>query len=241
MGIEQVRGCGLRKMGKLYMVCDGVSVSCDRLPLELEPCLCCGYTPEQNRSVSWLHVAYVGEHGPGCRDDFPCPICHPEQIPKDRLKDEKYLGLMWVGKRHYSPHDFIKEANTMGVSKAVSAIPDGLVLGKTWILLAHPEVEFTQYANGDSKGLALAEPRKAPGVFFAFTPQRYEMLLPLRDFTAEERAEAEEKLAKKGITLIWVPQGDEKDHTGKKQNWKSVVAKLVAQVDRAESEDEDDE
>jgi len=129
----------------------------------------------------------------------------------------------------------------MGVSKAVAAIPDGLVLGKTWILLAHPEAEFTQYADGDSKGLALAEPRKAPGVFYAFTPQRFEILLPLRDFTPAERTEAEEKLAKKGVTLIWVPEAEEKDHTGRKRNWKQVVAKLVAQVDRAEEKEEEDD
>lgn len=44
---------------------------------------------------------------------------------------------MWVGESHYSPSSFMSEALSQGVSKRVSAIPQGLKAGDP-IALAHP-------------------------------------------------------------------------------------------------------
>jgi hypothetical protein len=45
--------------------------------------------------------------------------------------------LLWIGRGHYSPDAFLKESRELGVSRRIAALPKGLVLGETWVLLAH--------------------------------------------------------------------------------------------------------
>jgi hypothetical protein len=53
MAVESARACGYRKVGGLYLVGGGSSVTCDRLPYPLEECPACGRVAEQNRSHEW--------------------------------------------------------------------------------------------------------------------------------------------------------------------------------------------
>ena len=148
MPIEAERLCGFRMVGKIYIVGSGISVVCDNLPYPLKPCDCCGFAPQFIRGFSWLKKEYIKEHNRvvsaedgtmeliECDCIATCPICHPNS------NSLEHYGLMWVGEKYYTPENFVHEAEEMGVSKAINKIPKDVILGKTWILLAHPKVPF---------------------------------------------------------------------------------------------------
>lgn len=211
MGIEKRRGCGFRKLYRLYLVGTGLAVPCDRLPFELRECPCCGFVPKQIRGFTWIHKLWLEggmvDHLADCTCFETCPVCHPDLIHADRLKKGTHFGLMWTGKRWYTPRSFTLEAREMGVCKAISQMPKGLVLGKTWVLVAHPKCEFYEHGFLDEGGLAKSAPRKGPGIFYAFVPQRVEVLVP-EDISEEKAAAYEEQ----GITLIRVPLDKLEDH-----------------------------
>jgi hypothetical protein len=119
---------------------------------------------------------------------------------------------MWVGRKYYTPESFQIEAQIMGVSKAIKQIPKGLVLGKTWILLAHPQAVIDHTDDGFSqkyhawltRGVDKVPPDPEPKpptypcVFSAFIPQRVEMPIYQKDATHERVRELKEK----GITPV---------------------------------------
>jgi hypothetical protein len=118
---------------------------------------------------------------------------------------------MWVGKKFYTPEAFVEEADKHGVSKAIKQIPAGVVLGKTWIMLAHPQgfkdleaPDFQEkWSLWDSRGQEGPEPlpETYPAIFYAFIPQRVETLIYESDATPEKIKELEGR----GITVIIVP------------------------------------
>ena len=96
----------------------------------------------------------------------------------------------------------------MGVSKRIAEIPKGLVLGKTWVLLAHPKVPFWEKAPQKTLDPKLPNVRvEKPAIFYAFRPQRVEFLLWEKEATREKI----EQLKAKGITPIIVPN-EMKEH-----------------------------
>jgi hypothetical protein len=99
-------------------------------------------------------------------------------------------GLLWTGEKFYaSPADFRREAEMIGVSRKVSAIPRGFVLGQTWVYLAHRHafpVYGADQADLQPEPLPLldaqrAEPRPpvrmVPGVFMAFQPTGVDLVV----------------------------------------------------------------
>ena len=217
---ETKRGCGYRQVGKLYLVGVGVEYICPSLPLIFKPCECCGYEPPRYRDFQWLNKEYVRHvrepTGQAC--DPACPICYSSQ------NAQKRYGLMWVGKKFYSPREFLAESVDMDVSKAIKQIPTGLVLGKTWVVLAHPQAyidksddQYVQdYNDWITRGVDKIppdpepQPPTYPGVFYGFIPQRVEMLIYQSEATPERVRELEDK----GITVIVVP--DEYDAHAKR-------------------------
>lgn len=208
---ETERGCGFRKIGGVYLVCEGGSLPCDALPVEMGPCECCDFTVNQARSMQPIHAGYLAAllKGHVCHDPFACPICwyatkYPElkaeigrlrarlAIPWENktaemregdadvveaLKDleakfPKVFYLMFVSKEFYTPESFVKEARKQGISKRVAAnsLPKGFVVGKDWVFLAHGETPI--YKAG-----AINEVRKATAIFYAFKPERLELVL----------------------------------------------------------------
>jgi len=220
MAIEKIRGCGYRKVGGMYLVGTGIAVPCDMLPLEVTPCHACGYEIPFSRTFMWInkkyierkaeqhHIIRVEAEGNGmrytCKCSQTCPLCFP--TTSNNLK--KY-GWMWVHSRQYSPESFIKEAKEVGVSKRIAKIPKGLVLGETWVLLAHRKIPFSQEFNPE--GLRTKEPEYKPAIFYAFRPTRIEKLV----WKSKATNRTLKKLEKQGITPIIIPDGD-KDHAPKK-------------------------
>jgi membrane-associated protease RseP (regulator of RpoE activity) len=212
MAVEAMRGCGYRKVGGIYLCGYGMSIGCDRLPFNLECCPTCGHGLKF--SLGWKKVdykAYASKHEPCHCHDF-CPVCFPN--------DEFKYGIMWVGAKFYSPATFVEEAQNLGVSKRIGAIPRDFEIGKTWILLAHidagekrvemDEKEIKKLEDIAGRLLVAEEktkPIKFPAIFYAFKPDRIEKLIKQSDATPEEL----EKLKERGITPVVVPDND-KDH-----------------------------
>lgn len=207
---EPKRGCGFRQVGKLYLIGEGIPWICPSLPLIFKPCKCCDYEPPQYRDFQWITKTYTRHirepTGKACHPE--CPICYG-------VNDQDKYGLMWVGKKFYTPIEFITEAEEKNVCKAIKQIPSGLVLGETWVLLAHPEAiidrgnkDFKEkYETWLSKGLEKIppdpepKPPTYPGIFYAFIPQRVEILVYKSDATTG----IIQTLKEKGITPIIVP------------------------------------
>lgn len=218
---EPRRGCGYRQVGKLYLMGSGIARECDGLPLFLETCHCCGFEPKFYRGFSWMEKAYVAQlvtaqHGDACKCPPDCPICYPEN------NDQPSYGLMWVGKKFYTPKTFSLESDEMGVSKSIGDIPKDLIIGKTWVVLIHPEVEdykapeyLETLAQFDKafKGKIKPKPPTRPGIFYAFVVTKVEMPIWEHQATPEYLAQ----LRDKGITPVVLEPTPEniKAHGGK--------------------------
>lgn len=202
MAVEPRRGCGYRKVGGLYLVSGRLSETCHRLPHPLTVCPTCGAGFPQARGWTWVDALRL--FWPGCMPTdshyrephcLRCVVCTP-----DRLGDR--AGLLWVGAQFYStPAAFLAEADQLGVSRRIAALPRGFTLGETWVLLAHP------YACAPAAGDPLGE--NGPGIFSVFKPERVELIVKQSAATAERV----KGLAERGITAVPVPD-DDPDHQG---------------------------
>jgi hypothetical protein len=211
MAVEAKRGCGYRKVGGLYLVSSAGGISCCRLPIPLTVCPCCGEGIKQARGWVWVNPTKLLPPAPCLnasgttqlvergmtRQLVACPGSDPAHFGER-------AGMLWVGKAFYpTAGHFTHEANTMGVSRRIKALPQGFKLGEQWVLLAHPEA----CADGETK---------IAGVFLIFKPQRLEKIvtqsmydaLPESHYGLQRAADE-----KRGITWVPVPDNDA-DHQG---------------------------
>lgn len=239
---EQERGCGFRKIGGIYLVCDaGPALICDGLPLPLEACGCCGFIPPFNRNLQKIQPGYIaqaeeklhlknwmsspigfkqlkdpnfkgGEALPGCECPEMCPICN---IKGQEIQGIQF-GLMFVGSE-YTPSSFIKEATQMGISKRIPEIPPWLKLGETWIFLAHCKTPKVSLEELKANSFQLKEPEVGPAIFYGFKPQRVEMPVWKGQLTDERILELE----KQGITPIIIDPTEENKKRHKPANIKN--------------------
>jgi len=92
----------------------------------------------------------------------------------------------------------MNEANEMGISRRIAAVPHGFKVGETWILLAHKEAIAGEH----------------PGIFTAFVPQAIEYIIK-----GTETDEDLEAIEKRGITLVRIQKqqpnflDDEDEHS----------------------------
>jgi|SRR5580658_2398737 hypothetical protein len=151
MAVEARRGCGFRKTGGYYLVGGGLSAPCDRIPYALDRCRTCGGGVKFTRGHAWLQPDFFSVHGAPkqggpidvlreCADTGPCPVC----LNRDDFGPHL---LLWVGRGHYTPQSYMEEAGRLGVSRRLSALPKGLVIGETWVLLAHLDAMPPQSPN----------------------------------------------------------------------------------------------
>ena len=113
-------------------------------------------------------------------------------------------GLMFVGKKFYTPEKFIKEAKKMGISKRIATIPKELELGKTWVLLAHMEageklVDATEELTRGNKTIDGKCEIKVPAIFYVFVPKRIVKLITPVEAKDKDLVE---NLEKRGITPL---------------------------------------
>jgi len=201
--VEARRGCGYRKEGGLYLVGDAFGDSCHRLPFELHVCPTCGRGVRRSRAWTWIDgiklFVPVCEVAPHCS---ACVVCSPYLLlPTDEVKEGEERpnrgksGLIWVGEKYYRfPETFIAEANRMQISRRIKAVPQGFVLGETWVFLAHVKAIFSRE---DGKVTY------TPGIFRAYRPTGIEYVVK-----GDETDEDLEKMVKRGITPVKVEKED---------------------------------
>jgi len=219
---DEERGCGWRKPGGLYLVCNGPARACGKLPCPLDLCPTCGagiaFTRgwtwvdadklfmkrpcQGNRDTIWAKARAFLDTGSACGD---CPL-QTQLLGK--------AGLLWIGEQFYkTPGDFIAEADRLGVSRRIGAIPRQFEIGKTWVLLAHSRairrecspclriiVEGTEGAPSKKckscKGTGIAW---EPGIFRMFKPTAIEYVV--KDTDEENKLN---QMILRGITPVQV-------------------------------------
>lgn len=192
MAVEQKRGCGYRKVGGLYLVGEGIAVACDRLNYNLEVCPTCNQGIKFSMGFTWIDgFHFFGKHMENyCIETDP--ICTPQENAK--------YGLMWVGRKFYTPQEFIEEAKRMDVCKRIARVPKGLKIGD-FVLLAHKEAG-TKLVNGETIPF--------PAIFYGFHVRKIEKII------TESQSKDEKimnELKEKNINPVIVPN-DDKDHKG---------------------------
>jgi hypothetical protein len=247
---ERERGCGYRKIGGLYLTGDpGLTLICDGLPLPLEPCGCCGFEPPFSRNLQRIQGEYISQaenrkHNREfvtwedykrkgfdetikCSCPPNCPICSTMK----GFLEPGIFGLMFVGKKYYTPQSFIREAETMGICKRIPDIPKWLRLGETWVLLAHSEVPKVTLEQLQTNGMHMKEPEKMKAIFYAFKPQRIEMPVWKGEITDTEILTLESK----GITVILLdPTPENKKRHGKAKNIQTLMRLLKPDEEETE-------
>jgi hypothetical protein len=217
MAVEAKRGCGYRKVGGLYLVGSGGGIACDRLPIAIEICKCCGQGIKQTRGWTWVDIAglvggdhfiatdvngqkHTAEEGGrtalyacGCHQS--CPLCH-------NVASMGRGGLLWIGTQFYSSVEmFEAEVKALGVSRRITTLPRDFKLGETWVLLAHPK--------GVIKPCGDLQAKYVPAIFRVWKPERIERIYK----EGQRDSEAVQADIKRGITPVFVPDND-KDHQG---------------------------
>jgi len=202
MAVEARRKCGYRKVGKLYLEGDWLPIECDR-DLRLKVCPVCGHGIRQQRGwhkIVPLHL--FGVHGAvngtpvqvsgACKCVPTCMMCYPP---------EGVHGLLWVGRAFYkTPNDFVAEAKSLGISKAIPAIPHWFEIGKSVVYLAHPKCKMMVQDEGE----LMPTLKEVPGVFLAWRPLRITRLF----WESQRNSDAVKEWEKRGVTPKFVPDGD---------------------------------
>ena len=209
--IEKRRGCGYRKAGGKYLVSSGVGYPCGRMPIACDVCPTCHAGIKPSRGWTWIDLQAFLQNAKECDTTENCGNC-----PFSILAGVERAGLLWVGEKYYpTPDDFMKEADEMGVSRRISAVPNDFVLGETWVLFAHrktieeacPEC-LGNYAVFDEESDEMTQcewceagVQYQAGVFHAFRPTAVEYVVK-----GTESEEELDRLEKQGLTLVKVIQ-----------------------------------
>ena len=229
MAVEAKRGCGYRKVGGLYLVSGRMAASCCKLPIPLTICPCCGAGIKQTRGWTWVNPELLINAG-GCLENRggACPAANPALLGQR-------CGLLWIGRAFYkSVDDFSTEAAALGISRRLTAVPRGFEVGKTWVLLAHPEAVSSDQGKG-------------AGIFRMFLPERIELIVKQSAFDVVARIHAQKGHVveispaelmvvdrfnadlKRGVTWVPVPD-DDPDHQGSVYDDKEVIDPPVTTV-----------
>jgi hypothetical protein len=183
---------------------DGPGKECGALPLSVIACPVCGGGIRRARAWTWINSRELfGRNGIACELEHCslCPVSHPPEM----------AGLVWVGEKYYeTPQDFTKEAGEQGISRRLTAIPKGFIVGETWVFLAHTkavgrpcercfqtgkikwDAGYSECPDCKGKGKAMS-----PGIFHAFKPSRIEYVIK-----EDDKREKLERLQDRGVDLV---------------------------------------
>ena len=211
---ESERGCGFRKPDKtgvgIYLTAPGMGYPCARLPLPLHACPTCSGGIKPSRSWTWIEPRKLFADAPACKLEPPrgggrgpqlhveCRVCFAGHA----MPDGRH-GLLWIGEGFYKqPHDFLAEAQRMGVSRKVSAIPKGFKLGETIVYLAHRLAITTP-----PEERMLGAPEATPGVFAIFKPAGVDLVID-DEHNVPERAEKLAEQVGEGARIVKVVRNE---------------------------------
>jgi hypothetical protein len=103
-------------------------------------------------------------------------------------------GLIWVGEAFYpTTSAFNAEAHEVGLSRRITTVPHGFVVGETWVLLAHRKaIQKEETAIGKP-------PEFIPGIFRIFRPASVEIVV-----SGDEPDAVIEDYIKRGLSPVKV-------------------------------------
>lgn len=202
--VEKKRGCGYRQPGGTYLMAGQPGEPCDLLPIEMASCPVCGEGVKPSRSWTWVEgntlLGVPSPHG-GADHQLVCPLA---RRPGLQVKeDDPRCGLLWIGSGFYdTPAAFMREAQEMGISRRISALPrDYDPECPPWVLLAHREAikatALVHTLGGDP-------PPPTPGVFSLFRPERVEYVV-----RGDEDDQALARLRQRGIEPVRVVRDED--------------------------------
>lgn len=204
---EEARDCGFRKPSKdgvgIYLRGSNTGEDCERLPFPLETCPCCGGGFKYTRGFTWIDpMALLSPYSePKCTailadDPFErhhheyCWLCNPELLGSK-------AGLIWIGEQHYkSPGQFIEEANRMGISRKIAAIPNGFEVGEHAIFLAHAKGIYEKDEEGNYQWV--------PAIFMAFKPHMIDLVIDDPDNVPNKAIEIAKRLGEGKARIVKV-------------------------------------
>lgn len=195
---DSKRGCGWRKAGGMYLMSDGLGMSCPLLPHELHVCPTCGHGIKPTRGGwTWVDPDELMPHHSDRRHNYQTTRRHAGCPLNDEELMGERAGLMWIGGSYYpTPESWLTEGREMGFSRRVSGVPRGLEVGVTWILTAHRKVHLGKDEEG--------QPLHGPAVFHLWQPSRIEYVV--KGTETEEELDA---LEARGLTLVAVQRDQE--------------------------------
>lgn len=228
--IDSKRGCGWRQEGGLYLVSSGEAVACGKLPVPLTICPTCSGGIHFARSWTWVDgdalVATKTCKNAVHSECSGCLLASASESKQGKLIGR--AGLLWIGEKFYkNPVDWMREAEQLGVSRRIPAVPREFQLGKTVVLVAHNRAIKSRCDECKGRGFILAQetendlpvgpPQKYPcdnegcedgfvfsaGIFSAFIPSAVEYVT--KGTETEEELEA---FVKRGITPIKVVRNE---------------------------------
>lgn len=229
--VEGNRGCGVRKPGGLYLVSGGLSEPCPLLPVETVVCPTCGEGIRPARGFTWVDgeklipptVHGTPEHARVCPlgpklmaedmslsgdERFKYGARQMEKVDGSPVSRIGRCGLIWIGEQFYpTPMSFMIEAERMGVSRRIGAVPRDFKIGETWVLLGHrkaiervcPECGDAPITEDECPVCNGERYIHVPGVITAFKPSAIEYVTK-----GDETDEEIDALEKRGITPVKV-------------------------------------
>jgi hypothetical protein len=67
MAVEAKRGCGYRRQGGTYLVCDAGGFACGKIPIPITPCPLCDHRPAFTRGLQEIKPAHFLHAAPECK------------------------------------------------------------------------------------------------------------------------------------------------------------------------------
>lgn len=217
--MEKERKCGFRKIGGLYLIGEGMTLSCPAMPIPLNKCEHCGHEIEFFRGFKWMGSKPLLKDlrcPDQCKLNDPFVSCCEVQSMKSF--GARQVGLMWIGEKFYTPQEFIQEAKLQGISKRIAAIPKNFKIGETWVFLAHRKAieQFTgNYVDDEKSNTRTFESGFKQGIFYAFKPSRVELVIT----ESMQHLDWVQSYVKKGVVLSTVPD-EPKHHPQQKKKTK---------------------
>jgi len=211
---------------------------CERLPVPLDCCSACGAGIKQTRSIRWMKPEVLLNQAKACAfnpNHCPrCVVCQPVLLERNAQPKDK-MALYWVGEQFYpTPQDWTIEAMKLGVSRRIASIPKELVLGKSWVCVAHPKaVPVPKNVKKEGDLVEHEEIEMKPGIFHAFVPQAIELIVTP---SMKEEKWVMEMVEKHGVRLVEVPE-DDPDHAPKMAKKSARKESMERAAEKAKNEE----
>jgi len=197
--VEGKRGCGYRRSGKdgvgVYLMGMGAFQMCERLPFPLGVCPVCGHGIKFSRGWTWVEPMKL--FAPDAE-----PVCDPAMVGHDHDRcmmcsppDGKH-GLLWIGRKHYTPASFTAEAREMGISRRLASVPRDFEFGQT-VYLAHVDAYIPNVAFG-------TEVEASPGIFTAFMPSHVDLVVDDLDEVPEKAMRIAKRIGDENCRVVKV-------------------------------------